>query len=118
MQNSVLMFTFSLEAITKMLKMCYFLHVMRAHQSLEKDIILGITGGARKKGKPRMRWMDDIKIVTGLSVNDINQLVKDSKKGNSSDGLLAKVFLSRQVNTRRSLHSPQFHSIITLTISS
>jgi hypothetical protein len=43
----------SLEATTKMLKMRYFEQVMRAHQSLEKDIMLGITGGARKKGKPR-----------------------------------------------------------------
>ena len=62
-----------------MLKMRYFGHVMRAHQSLEKDIMLGITAGTRKKGKPRMLWMD-IKSVTGLSVNDLNQLVKDRKK--------------------------------------
>ena len=54
----------------------------RAHQSLEKDIMLGITAGARKKGKARMRWMDDIKSVTGLSVKDINKLVKDRKKWN------------------------------------
>ena len=60
--------------------MRYFGHVMRVHQSLEKDIMLGITGGARKKGKLRMRWMDDIRSVTGLSVNDLNQLVKDRKK--------------------------------------
>jgi hypothetical protein len=63
-----------------MLKMRYFGHVMRAHQSLEKDIMLGITGGARRKGKPRMRWMDDIKSVTGLSVNGLNKLVKNTKK--------------------------------------
>jgi hypothetical protein len=44
--------------------------------------MLGITAGARKKGKPRMRWMDDMKSVTGLSVNDLNQLVKDRKKWN------------------------------------
>ena len=42
--------------------------------------MLGITAGTRKKGKPRMRWMDDIKSVTGLSVNDLNQLMKDRKK--------------------------------------
>jgi hypothetical protein len=52
-------------------------------QYLEKDVMLGITAGARKKGKPRMRWMDDIKSVTGLSVNDLNQLVKDRKKWHS-----------------------------------
>ena len=43
-------------------------------------VILGITAGARKKRKPRMRWMGDIKSVTGHSVNDLNQLVKDRKK--------------------------------------
>ena len=41
--------------------------------------MLAITGGARKKGKPRMRWMGDIKSLTGLSVNDLNKLVKDRK---------------------------------------
>ena len=55
---------------------------MRAHQSLEKDM-LGITAGARKKGKPCMRWMDDIKSVTGLSLNDLNQLMKDREKGDT-----------------------------------
>ena len=53
---------------------------MSPRQSLEKDIILGITAKARKKGNVPMRWMDDIKSVTGLSVNDLNQLVKDRKK--------------------------------------
>ena len=66
-------------SITKMLKMPYFEHVMRAHQSLEKDIMLGITAGSRKKGKPRMRWVDGIKSVTGFSVNDLNKLVKVGK---------------------------------------
>ena len=36
--------------------------------------MLEITAGARKKGKPRMRWME-MKSVTGLSLNDLNQLV-------------------------------------------
>jgi hypothetical protein len=42
----------SLEATTEMMKKRYFEHVMRAHQSLEKDITLRITAGARKKGSP------------------------------------------------------------------
>jgi hypothetical protein len=44
--------------------------MIRAHQSLERDIMLGITAGARKKRNPRMGWMD-IKRVTGLFVNDL-----------------------------------------------
>ena len=50
--------------------MRYFRHVMGAHQSLEKDIMLGITGGARKKGKPHMWWMEDIKSVNVLPENN------------------------------------------------
>ena len=53
---------------------------MREHLSLEKDIMLGITVGARKKRTLHMRWMDDIKSVTGLSVNCLNQLVEDKEK--------------------------------------
>ena len=50
--------------------------MMRTHQSTEKDIMLGITAGARKNWKPHMRWTDD----TGRSVNDIKQFVQDRKK--------------------------------------
>ena len=42
--------------------------------------MLRITGGAREKGKPHMQWMGDIESVTGLSINDLNQLMKDRKK--------------------------------------
>ena len=41
--------------------------------------ILGITAGERKKGKRLMRWMDDIKSVSGLSLNYLNQIMKDRK---------------------------------------
>ena len=48
-----------------MAKIWYFGHRMRA-QSLEKDIMLGITTGAKEKVKPHMRWMDDIRSITEL----------------------------------------------------
>jgi hypothetical protein len=47
-----------------MLKMRYSGYVMRAHQPLEKDIMPGISAGAMKKEKPRMRLMDEFKSVT------------------------------------------------------
>ena len=70
--------------------MRYFGHVMRTHQFLEKNIMLGITGGSRKKEKLRMRWMDDMKSVTGLLANDLNQLVKDRKKWKLLENNLVK----------------------------
>ena len=75
------------------MKMRYLVQVMRAHQSLEKCIMLEITAGAKKKGKPRMLWRDDTKIITRLSVNDLKQLVKDRKKWHS--------LVKNQVNKRK-----------------
>ena len=60
----------ALQVLTKMLQIRYFGHVTRANQSLDNAIMLGITAGTRKKGKPRTRRMEDIKIITGHSVND------------------------------------------------
>ena len=41
---------------------------------LQKDIMLGITAGARKKWKPYIQWMENIKSVTGRSVNNSKTL--------------------------------------------
>ena len=48
---------------------------MRAHQTLERDKMLRIIAGVREKEKPHMQWMDDIKSVTGHSINDLKQIV-------------------------------------------
>ena len=47
--------------------------------------MLGITAGARKIGKPRMWWMDDIKSVTGLSVNDKSVSERQEKVAHISE---------------------------------
>ena len=39
----------------------YFSHIMQRKNSWEKSIMLGIGGGIRKRGRPRARWLDDIK---------------------------------------------------------
>ena len=65
----------------KKVKMHYFGHMRRTYLSLKEGITLGITTGARKKAKHRMRWVEDVKSVTGPSVNDIKQLVKIKRSG-------------------------------------
>ena len=70
--------TFRKEGMTKMPKMRYFEHVMRAHQSLEEDINAGNNCSSKKKTEAPYAWMDDITSVTGLSLNDLNHLVKDN----------------------------------------
>ena len=50
----------SLEGMMLKLKLQYFGHLMRRVDSLEKTLMLGGTGGRRRKGRPRMRWLDGI----------------------------------------------------------
>ena len=49
----------SLEEMLK-LKLQYFGHLMRRVDSLEKTLMLGGIGGKRRRGQPRMRWLDGI----------------------------------------------------------
>ena len=49
-----------LEGMVLKLKLQYFSHLMRRVDSLEKTLMLGGIGGRRRKGRPRMRWLDGI----------------------------------------------------------
>ena len=50
----------SLEGMMLKLKLQYFGHLMQRVDSLEKTVMLGGTGGRRRRGRPRMRWLYDI----------------------------------------------------------
>ena len=50
----------SLEGMMLRLKLQYFGHLMRRADSLEKTLMLGGIGGRRRRGRQRMRWLDDI----------------------------------------------------------
>ena len=50
----------SLEGMTLKLKLRYFGHLMQRVDSLEKTLMLGGIGGRRRRGLPRMRWLDGI----------------------------------------------------------
>ena len=50
----------SLEGMMLKLKLQYFGHLMRRVDSLEKTLMLGGTGGRRRRGRQRMRWLDGI----------------------------------------------------------
>ena len=44
---------------------------MQRENSLEKSIMLGMGGGTRKRGRPRARWLDDIKAVTKCTPTEL-----------------------------------------------
>ena len=52
-------------------------HCMRSVDSLEKILMLGRTGGRRRRGRPRMRWLDGIMDWTNLSLSELRQMVMD-----------------------------------------
>jgi len=62
-------------------KLAYYGHTMRKQGScLEKEIMQGTLPGARRRGRPRTAWMDNIKTWTGLSVEESIRMTEDRDK--------------------------------------
>ena len=68
---------YSLKGLMLKLKLQYFGHLMQRTDSLEKTLMLGKIEGRRRRGRQRMRWLDDITDLMDVNLSTLQELVID-----------------------------------------
>jgi len=78
-------------------KLGYFGHIMRSN-GLEKELMLACGEGRRRRGRPRMKWMDEILERTGKGLEELRESTRDRR---SWRGYIRSVAMARRADSTR-----------------